>query len=50
MNNLSEYLKEADALNTELLALVRESEQETVLNWYEEQLEVKNIQYATFAM
>ena len=39
VNNLSEYLKEAEALNTQLLALVRESEQEAVLNWYEEQLE-----------
>jgi hypothetical protein len=38
VNNLSEYLKEAEALNTQLLALVHESEHEAVLIWYEEQL------------
>ena len=39
VNNLMEYLKEAEALNDRLLALVQESEHETVLVWYEEQLE-----------
>jgi hypothetical protein len=42
VNNLSEYLKEAEALNTQLLALVHESEHEAVLIWYEEQLERVN--------
>ena len=39
VSNLSEYLKEAETLNNELLAHVNESEHEVVLNWYEEQLE-----------
>ena len=42
VNNLSEYLKEAEALNTQLLGLVHESEHEAVLIWYEEQLERVN--------
>ena len=39
VNNLLDYLKEAANLNDRLLALVQESEQESVLNWYKEQLE-----------
>ena len=39
VNNLLDYLKEAANLNDRLLALVQESEQEGVLNWYKEQLE-----------
>ena len=39
VNNLFEYLNEAECLNNELLAFVHENEHELVLNWYEEQLE-----------
>ena len=39
VNNLSEYLKEAESLNNELLAFVHENEHELVLYWYKEQLE-----------
>ncbi len=34
-----EYLKEAEDLNDRLIAFVQESEHETVLVWYEGQLE-----------
>jgi hypothetical protein len=39
VNNLSQYLREAEFLNNGLLGLVPENEHETVLNWFEEQLE-----------
>ena len=39
VNNLQEYLIEAKDLNDELVSVIPENEHETVLNWYEEQLE-----------
>ena len=39
MNNLQEYLIKAKDLNDELVPVIPENEHETVLNWYEEQLE-----------
>ena len=39
VNSVQEYLNEAKELNDKLMSLVPENEQESAVNWYEEQLE-----------
>ena len=38
VNNLQEYLIEAEGLNDELVSVIPENEHETALDWYKEEL------------